>query len=101
MLETSSSEQDRSLEILRAMFKRDKTDDNQTEEIEALLIRNRTTGWQAQVSYRDRVQEASVTRAAVCMGVKEKGMRTGHKGTYNQPLSQDREQVRMPALRDN
>jgi len=34
MSETSSSEQDRSLEILRAMFKRDKTYDNQTEEIQ-------------------------------------------------------------------
>ena len=32
--ETSSSEQDRSLEVLRAMFKRDKTYDNQTEEIQ-------------------------------------------------------------------
>jgi len=34
MLETSSSEQDRSLEVLTAMFKRDKTYDNQTEEIQ-------------------------------------------------------------------
>jgi len=30
--ETSSSEQDRSLEVLRAMFNGDKTYDNQTEE---------------------------------------------------------------------
>jgi len=32
--ETSYSEQDRSLEFLRARFKRDKTYDNQTEEIQ-------------------------------------------------------------------
>jgi len=35
-----------------------------------LLIENRTTGSQAQVSYREEVWEASVTRVAVCMGVK-------------------------------
>jgi len=39
-----------------------------------LLIENRTTGSQAQVSYRDEVWEASVTRAAVCMGVKGMAM---------------------------
>ena len=43
-------------------------------EIGALLIGDGTTGSQAQVSYQDRVWEASVTRVAVCMGVKEKGM---------------------------
>jgi len=43
-------------------------------EIGTLLIENGTTGSQAQVSYRDVGQEASVTRAAVCMGVKETGM---------------------------
>jgi len=44
------------------------------DEIGELLIENGTTGSQAQVSYQDRVQEASVTRVAVCMGVKETGM---------------------------
>jgi len=43
-------------------------------EIRELLIENRTTGSQAQVSYWDMVWEAPVTRAAVCMGVKETGM---------------------------
>jgi len=43
-------------------------------EIGELLIGNRTAELQAQVSYQDSVQEASVTRAAVCMGVKETGM---------------------------
>jgi len=52
-------------------------------EIRELLIRNRTTESQAQVSYQDRVHEASVARAAVCMGVQEKGMQTGHRGTYS------------------
>ena len=38
--------------------------------IGALLIEKS----QAQVSYQDRVREASVTRVAVCMGVKEMGL---------------------------
>ena len=42
--------------------------------IRELLIENGTAGSQAQVSYWDVVREASVTRAAVCMGVKETGM---------------------------
>jgi len=37
-------------------------------EIGELLIGNRTTESQAQVSYQDEVQEVSVTRAVVCMG---------------------------------
>ena len=40
-------------------------------EIGELLIENRTTGLQAQVIYQDEVWEASVTRAAVHMGVRE------------------------------
>ena len=52
--------------------------------IRELLIENRTTGLQGHVSYWDRGQEASVTRVAVCMGVKEIGMQTGHSGTHNQ-----------------
>ena len=39
-----------------------------------LLIGNRTTEFQAQVSYWDRVQEASVIRVDFCMGVKKMGM---------------------------
>ena len=37
-------------------------------EIGTLLIENGTIGLQAQVNYWDVVWEASVTRAAVCMG---------------------------------
>jgi len=48
-------------------------------EIGELLIENRTTESQAQVSYQDEVQEASVTRAAVHMGVKGTVMQTGHR----------------------
>ena len=43
-------------------------------EIGKLLIENGTTGSQAQVGYWDMVWEASVTRAADCMGVEETGM---------------------------
>jgi len=50
-------------------------------EIGELLIENRTAGSQGCMSYQEGGQEASVTRAAVCMGVKEMGMRTGHRGT--------------------
>jgi len=50
--------------------------------IRELLIGNRTARSQVQVSYRDIVQEASVTRVAVCMGLKGMEMRTGHRGTY-------------------
>ena len=58
-------------------------------EIGELLIENRTTGSQGQVSYQDGDQRVSVTRAAVCMGVKEMGMQTGHRGAYNWPPSQE------------
>jgi len=58
-------------------------------EIGELLIRNRTTGFQAQVSYQDRVREALVTMVAVCMRVEETGMQTRHRGTYNRPPSRD------------
>ena len=89
MSETSSSEQDRSLEVLRVMFKRNKTYDNQTGKIGELLIENRTTGSQGHVGYQDGDQRVSVTRVAVHMGVKEMGMQTGHRGAYNLPLSQE------------
>jgi len=56
-------------------------------EIRELLIENRTTGSQGHICYHDRDWRVSVTTAAVHMGVKEMGMLTGHRGTYNQPLS--------------
>jgi len=58
-------------------------------EIGELLIGNRTTGFQAQVSYQDGVQVAPATMVAVCMEVKETGMQTRHRSAYNWPLSQD------------
>jgi len=42
--------------------------------IRELLIENRTRGLQGHVCYQDRHQRVSVTRAAVCMGVKGMGM---------------------------
>ena len=56
-------------------------------EIGELLIENRTTGLQGHVCNWDGGQQASVTRVAVCMGVKDMGMQTGHRGMYNQPPS--------------
>ena len=70
-------------------------------EIRELLIENRTTGFQAQVSYWNRVQEASVTRAAVHMGVKEMGMQTGYRGTCNQLPNRDPDQGHVRALWNN
>jgi len=93
-----SNEQGRSQEVLRARFKRDKTYNNRTEEIQwnwGTTYREWTTGSQAQVSYWDVVQETSVTTAAVRMGVKEMGMRNRAQGAYNQPPSWDQEQVCM------
>jgi len=55
-LETSSSEKDRSLEVLRAMFKRTRLmiiKLRKYNEIRELLIENRTTGSQAHLSYWD------------------------------------------------
>jgi len=69
--------------------------------IRELVIGDRVTGLQAQVSYRAKVQEASVTRAAVRMGVKEMGMRTGYRGACNWPLSWDPDQGCMRALWSN
>ena len=70
-------------------------------EIGELLMGNRTTGSQAQVSYQDRFQEASVIRVAVCMGVKEMGMQTGYGGACNQPPNQDPDQGCMWKLWSN
>ena len=49
---------------------------------EELLIETRTTGLQGHICYQDGDWRASVTRAAVRMGLEGTGMRTGHKGTY-------------------
>ena len=68
-------------------------------EIRELLIRNRTTGSQAQVSYWDEVRRASVTRAAVCMEVEQMGMQAGYRNAYKQLPSRDQEQVCVLALR--
>jgi len=46
-------------------------------EIGELLIENRTTGSPGHVCYWDGGQKVSVTRVAVCMGVKETGMQQG------------------------
>jgi len=70
-------------------------------EIGELLMGNRTTGSQAQVSYWDGFQESSVTRAAVHMGVKETRMRTRYRGTCNRPPSQDPDQGCMWTLQSN
>jgi len=58
-------------------------------EIRELLIENRTTGSQGHVSYWDGDWRVSITRVVVCMGVKETGMQTGYRGTYNQSPSQE------------
>ena len=57
-------------------------------EIGELLIENRATGLQGHICYQDRGRRVSVTMVTVCMGVEETGMQTGHRGTYNWPLSQ-------------
>jgi len=77
MSETSSSEQDTSQEVLRAIFKRDKTYDNELRrynEIGELLIDNGTTGSAGTSKLSGVVWETSVTRALSAWGVKEMGM---------------------------
>ena len=66
-----------------------------------LHIENGTAGSQAQASYRDVIWEASVTKAAVCMGVTEMGMRTGYRGACNQPPGWDPDQEHVRALWSN
>ena len=58
-------------------------------EVREIHIENGTTGSQAQVSYRDMIWRASVTKAAIRMGVTEMGRQTGYRGPYNQPPGQD------------
>ena len=58
-------------------------------EIGELLRGNRTTGLQGHVCYWDRGWRVCVTRVAVHMEVKGMGMQTGHRGAYNQSLSQE------------
>jgi len=73
--ETSSSEWDKSLGFLKAMFNGDKTYDNRTEEIQ---LSRRTTyrNWNHRVTGTVMLSNgdwrASVTRAAVRMGWKER-----------------------------
>ena len=52
-------------------------------EIGELLIENRTAGSQGHVSYQDGGWRASVTMAAVYMGVEEMGIQTGHRCCHN------------------
>jgi len=58
-------------------------------EVGELLIGMAAIGSQEHICYRDRAQRVSVTMVAVHMGVKETGMQTGYRGTYNWPLSQE------------
>ena len=67
-------------------------------EVRELHIENGTAGSQAQVSYCVVIWRASVAKAAVCMGVTETGMRTGHRGTYNRPPGRGPDQERTQAL---
>ena len=58
-------------------------------EIITLLIETGITGSPGHIYYWDRCQRVSVTVIAVCMGIKEMGMQTGHRGAYNWALSQE------------
>jgi len=58
-------------------------------EIGELLIEFGITGSQGYICYWDGGLRVSVTMVAVCMGVKEVGMQTGHMGAYNWTLSQE------------
>jgi len=95
---------DRSQVILKAMFNGEKTYDNQLRnynKVRELHIENGTAGSQAQVSYRGVIRRASVTKAAVCMGVTEMGMQTENRGTYNRPPVRDPDQEHIWALQGN
>jgi len=70
-------------------------------EIGELLMGNRTTGSQAQVSEQDGFQATSVTRVAVCMGVKETEMQTGYRSACNRSLSRDPDQEHVWTLQSN
>ena len=63
--------------------------------IGVLLIETGITGSPGHIYYQNGCWRVSVTAAAVCMGIKEMGMQTGHRGAYNWPLSQDLEQVHI------
>ena len=56
---------------------------------EELLIETRTTGLQGHVCYQNGNRRASVTRAAVRMGLEGTAMRTGHRGAYKWVPSQE------------
>ena len=56
---------------------------------EELLIETRNAGSQGHVCYQNGDRRASVTRAAVCMGLEGTGMRTGYRGAYKQGPSRE------------
>ena len=58
-------------------------------EVREPLIESGITGLQAQVSYQNEDQRVSVTRVAVHMEEKGKGMRTGYRGAYSWPPHQE------------
>jgi len=58
-------------------------------EVGELLIEKGSTVSQAQVIYRVEDQRVSVTRAAVRIGGKGPGRRTGYRGAYNRSLSRE------------
>src|SRR5882724_7659452 len=83
--ESSSSEQDRSQVVLKAMFNGKRLmiiELGKYNSAEELLIETRTTGLQGHIYYRGKDWRTSITRAAVCMGLEGTGMRTGHRGAY-------------------
>src|SRR5882724_6697256 len=102
-LETSSSEQDRGKAMKQcSMGKRlliiELRKYNSAEE---LHIGTGTTGSQGHLCYQNGDRRASVTRAAVRMGVEGMGMRTRHKGASKWGPSQERAQRRGRRLRSN
>jgi len=58
-------------------------------EIGELLIETEMTGSWGHICYQDGGQRVSVTMAAVHMGKKETGARTGHRCTYSRSLGWD------------
>jgi len=80
------------VQVLKVMFKREPRlmiiQLRKYNEVRELLIENGTTGLQRHICYWDGGWRVSVT-TAVHMGKKEMGMKKGHRGTYNQSLSQE------------
>jgi len=104
MSETSSSEQDRSQEVLRAIFKRDKTYDNKTGKIQP----NRRTTYKKEnhrVAGTSKLSEWDLRGTCNYGGCPHGGDRDGNvtkvQGTYNRPPSQDRDPGCIGALQSN